>query len=123
MPKTKRKELIEVYESLLRRDEYKNEFIITEKSIEDKTLKCVKCSKHLKCIQKCDLDRHLVRPVHLASIKRLEQFSDNKSITQEQFNKILANFCSKLNIAFNKISEDVFISFIETFTKYKCPKL
>ena len=121
LPKIKPKELIEVYNRFLRREEYKNDFVLTENSIENQTLRCVKCSKDYKCVKKSDLDQHLLRPIHLNAIKRSELKNKCESIGQNQFNKILANFCAKLNIPFYKVSDEVFISFIETFTNYKCP--
>ena len=121
MPKVKRKELIDVYNDMLRKEEFKNEFVITENSIENQTLRCVKCVKDLKCVKKYHLEQHFIRPTHLASIKRSKQSINNRTISQTQFNKILANFCAKLMIPFNKVSDEVFVSFIETFTQYKCP--
>ena len=106
---------------MLRKEQFKNQFVITETSIENQTLRCVKCVKDLKCLKKYDMEQHLVRPTHLASIKRSGQSTTNRSISQTQFNKILANFCAKLMIPFNKASDEVFVSFIETFTHYKCP--
>ena len=123
MPKVKRKELIDFYNGLLRKEQFRDEFILTTNSVETHSLRCVKCLKDLKCVKKFDLEQHLFKPAHLASVKRFQNLEQNrvKAISQSEFNKVLANFCAKLTIPFNKVADQVFISFIETFTQYKCP--
>lgn len=113
---SKRKSLDQKLSDFVYREEFKDNFEITEFSEIDETLFCRYCKKDLMA-KTSILKKHLDTICHKerASVLR------NETLTQKDFNEDLGKLFIESNIPFWKLQTNVWKEWVEKWTQYRCP--
>ena len=77
---------------------------------------CSSCKKDIKCYQKSHIVQHINSVLHKNSIN---DYKENRDITQNEFNSDLCDLLVSLNIPLSKVEDKRFKQFCEKYTEFK----
>ena len=95
-------------------------FELRSDSIDCNEVFCRYCKVNLKFSYKYDLEHHLAKSKHKKCVLQHEQNSSS-TLSQEDFNSDIGNFCVGLNIPIDRVNDIRFKHSFEKYTNFQVP--